>query len=132
MTVLIHRLRSLHNRPGQAGLLGVGRTKLHEDFLLRDERDPLIPGTDVKRIRTVPLGVKAVGVTDAEVRRVVEGLERCAGRAERNRRPTQRSAKSAVAHGECHSEMAQAPSASAQGRRIDAEAGTSRAIVPPH
>jgi hypothetical protein len=85
MTVFIHRLRSLHNRPGQAGLLGVGRTKLHEDFLLRDESDPLIPGTDVKRLRTVPLGVKALGVTDAEVRRVVNGLQRCGERAGRKR-----------------------------------------------
>jgi hypothetical protein len=94
---LIHRLSRLHNRPGRDGLLGIGRTKLHEDFILRDEGDALIPGTDVKRMRTVPLGVKAVGVTDAEVRRVVAGLQRCADRAERNRRAAQRTAKSAVA-----------------------------------
>jgi hypothetical protein len=84
---LIYRLNRLHNRPGQDGQLGVGRTKLLEDFILRNENDPLIPGTDVRRMRTVPLGVKAVGVTDVEVRRVVEGLQRCADRAERGRRP---------------------------------------------
>jgi hypothetical protein len=82
---LIHRLNRLHHRPGQDGLLGIGRTKLFQDFVLRDEGDPLIPGTDVKRLRTVPLGVKALGVTDAAVRRVVDGLERCAGRAGRKR-----------------------------------------------
>ena len=73
----IYRLSRLYNRPrGQDGLMGVGKTKLHEDYLLRDASDPLIPGTDVERMQVIPLGEKAVGVVSTEVERVQAGLQR--------------------------------------------------------
>jgi hypothetical protein len=37
---LIYRLNRPHNGPGQDGQLGVGRTNLLEEFILRDESDP--------------------------------------------------------------------------------------------
>jgi hypothetical protein len=95
MAQLIYRLSQLHNRPAQSekrtksgklkpakperhGLFGVGRTKLLEDFIFHSAADPLIPGTDVERIHTIPLGAKAVGVPSSEVERVSHGLQRCA------------------------------------------------------
>jgi hypothetical protein len=69
-TPYIHRLTRLHK------LLGVGRTKLREDFLLRDRDDLCIPHTNIPRLRTIRLGPKSVGVSDTELRRVVEALER--------------------------------------------------------
>jgi hypothetical protein len=42
--------------------------------------DPLIPGTDVPRMELVPLGERAQGATDIEIKRVMEGLCRCAQR----------------------------------------------------
>jgi hypothetical protein len=66
----IHRLTHLHK------LLGIGRTKLREDYLLRDADNATIPGTNIRRLRTIRLGPKSVGVSDAELRRVAEALER--------------------------------------------------------
>jgi hypothetical protein len=90
---LIHRLNRLHNRPArnelpaQDGLLGVSRTQFFKNFLLRDPSNPFVPGTNVRRLQTVPLGIKAVGVLDAEVRRIVEEL-RCCGARKRGRAAT--------------------------------------------
>jgi hypothetical protein len=63
-------------RPAQKGIFGVGKTKLFEDIIFRTEDDPLIPGTDVPRLRLVYLGPKAKGATDSEIARVAEGLQR--------------------------------------------------------
>jgi hypothetical protein len=94
MPTTIYRLSVVFGT--QEGLSPVGRTKGHEDFLLRDPADPLIPGTDIARMLVTPLGVKAVGVASTEVERVQEGLQRLAktrlsDRArERDRKPRRR------------------------------------------
>jgi hypothetical protein len=105
------RLRSLYNyeprkdgepqkgnkpakkRNPRVGLLAVGKTKLHEDYLLHDPSDPLIPGTDVPRLSLVYLGPKTPVTTDDEVNRVIAGLQRWA--AERDRRMRQAAARMA-------------------------------------
>ena len=62
---------------------GVGRTKLFSDLLHREDDDPYIPGTTVRRMQTVQLGRKAIGVLDTEVQRVQANslrrhlIERC-------------------------------------------------------
>jgi hypothetical protein len=81
----IFRLNRLYNRKDSEGnchdgVFGVGRTKFLEDYVLRDAADPLIPGTDVPRMELVPLGERAQGATDIEIKRVMEGLQRCAQR----------------------------------------------------
>ena len=53
---------------------GVGRTKLFSDLLHREDDDPYIPGTTVRRMQTVRLGPKAIGVLDTEVQRVTSEL----------------------------------------------------------
>ena len=74
-------------RKPRVGLLAVGKTKLHEDYLLHDPNHPLIPGTDVPRLSLVYLGPKTPVTTDDEVNRVIAGLQRWA--AERARRACQ-------------------------------------------
>jgi hypothetical protein len=76
------RLGRLYNRGGRDGLLGVGRTKLFSDLLLRDDDNPNIPGTTVRRMQTVRLGPKTIGVPDTEVQRVTSELTK----APRNRK----------------------------------------------
>jgi hypothetical protein len=58
------------------GLFAVGKSKFFQDYLLHDESDPLIPGTDVPRARRVWLGPTSSGLTEDEIRRVIEGLQR--------------------------------------------------------
>jgi hypothetical protein len=41
--------------------LGVGHTKFEEDYVLKNENDPLVPGTRIKRLRPVSLGERARG-----------------------------------------------------------------------
>jgi hypothetical protein len=64
-------------RPAREGVFPVGHTKFYEDYVMRDESDPYIPGTDVERLRLVHLGEKARGATSDEITRVIEGLQRC-------------------------------------------------------
>jgi hypothetical protein len=59
--------------------IGVGDTKFHEDFVDRggdDPEDRFVPGTDkqVKRLRPVPLGERAVGFFSDEIDRLIEQL----------------------------------------------------------
>jgi hypothetical protein len=74
MVSQIIRLDRLYNRRGRDGLLGVGRTKLFSDLILRDDGDPYIPGTTVRRMQTVRLGPKTIGVPDTELQRVTSEL----------------------------------------------------------
>ncbi len=68
-------------KEARVGLLGVGKSKLHEHYLLRDPADPLIPGTDVPRLKLIYLGPKTPATTEDEVDRVVKGLQRWAAKA---------------------------------------------------
>ena len=80
MVSQIIRLERLYNRRGRDGLLGVGRTKLFSDLLFRDDGDPYIPGTTVRRMQTIRLGPKAVVLlchrpsTFAELARSIRGV----------------------------------------------------------
>ena len=74
MVSRIIRLGRLYDRRSRDGLLGVGRTKLFSDLLHREDDDPYIPGTTVRRMQTVRLGPKAIGVLDTEVQRVTSEL----------------------------------------------------------
>jgi hypothetical protein len=58
----------------------VGKTSFFKNFVLRDESEPKIPGTDVERLRLFGLGPKAQATTTDEITRVREGLQRHAER----------------------------------------------------
>jgi hypothetical protein len=66
--------------------VGVGRTNFFENFVLNDDSDPYVPGTDgeVRRVRPIPLGERAIGFIEDEVDVLIEDLRRW-----RNSRPLQ-------------------------------------------
>jgi hypothetical protein len=59
----------------QKGVLPVSRSKGYAHYILTDPSDPLIPGTDVLRLRPIHLGGKSVGVSEDEIQRVVLALQ---------------------------------------------------------
>jgi hypothetical protein len=64
-------------RPKQTALkLGIGRTNLLENFTFKEGGAETVPGTNVRRLRPVRLGLRAVGYVDAEVEGLIEGLRR--------------------------------------------------------
>src|SRR5438067_4867289 len=63
-------------KPVARGRLGATRTLFEDNFVLHNEADPFIPGTDVPRLRKVALGARAVGFLDDEITAVIEGLRR--------------------------------------------------------
>jgi hypothetical protein len=71
MPTTIMRLNEVH---GRGRPIPVGLTKFYEDFVYRDGEDEFIPGTAVKRLRTVKLGLRAVGFFADEVFALVEAL----------------------------------------------------------
>ena len=56
-------------------ILGVGKTAFHEDYVYRGG-DEFVPGTDVPRLKPVPLGIRSVGYFTDEIEALVEGLRR--------------------------------------------------------
>ena len=54
--------------------LGIGRTNFHDNYLLKEGGGEHVPGTNVRRLRPVPLGPRAVGFLNDEVDAVIEGL----------------------------------------------------------
>jgi hypothetical protein len=59
---------------GPGGRLPVSKSLGFDDYTLHSEADPFIPGTEIRRLRPVPLGGRAIGFVEAEVDAVVEGL----------------------------------------------------------
>jgi len=55
--------------PAARQKISVKRTKFHEDYVLHDENDPYVPGTEgqVRRVRPVALGERAVGFFEDEI-----------------------------------------------------------------
>jgi hypothetical protein len=60
---------------GARSMLGVGNTRFYEDYVFRGD-DQFVPGTDVPRLRPVPLGVRSVGYFVDEIEALAAGLRR--------------------------------------------------------
>jgi hypothetical protein len=60
---------------GPHGRLGVGKTKFHEDFI-DTGGDPYVPGTKVRRLKPVRIGLRAMAFIDDEIDELIEGLRR--------------------------------------------------------
>jgi hypothetical protein len=74
-------------RPGDAARrLGIGLTKFYEDFIDHGDGD-VIPGTDIPRLRAVPLGAVSTGFFSDEVDRLIEALRRWRDAAPRRAEP---------------------------------------------
>jgi len=65
---------------GRDGRLGIGKTMFFRSIVYHDGGDPLIPGTNVPRLRLIRIGSKALGAVEDEVDGLIEGLRRERGR----------------------------------------------------
>jgi hypothetical protein len=54
--------------------LGVKTTHFSENFVLRNEDDPFLPGTTIPRLRPVPLGIRAIGFLSDEIDALIKAL----------------------------------------------------------
>jgi hypothetical protein len=71
--------------------LGVGRTRLYTDIVLRDEADPFIPNTTIPRLRLFPIGERSSGALESDLDVLIEAL---AGQPVRLVTPIQRERES--------------------------------------
>jgi hypothetical protein len=68
--------KQIVRKPAARALLGVGNTVFHEDYVYAGS-DEFVPGTDVPRLKPVPLGTRrAVGYFTDEIDALIEGLRR--------------------------------------------------------
>jgi hypothetical protein len=63
-------------RSAQKGVFDAGKTFVFENLLFRDPNKPLIPGTPVRRLPTIPMGEKAEAALDDEIARVITELQK--------------------------------------------------------
>jgi hypothetical protein len=83
----ITRANLLYNRPGCPGLLGISRSTFYENFILHSADDPLIPGTNVPRLRLLHLSATATAAFNDEVDALIEGLRRFRDESGEQRKP---------------------------------------------
>jgi hypothetical protein len=50
------------------------RTKFRDQYRLTDPADPYVPGTEIRRIRAVPLGPRNIGFLEHEIDLLIDGL----------------------------------------------------------
>jgi len=76
MSPRILRSSLLHRTKKGEGLLGVGPTHFHEQFVFHDEADPFVPDTEIPRLRKIPLGCRAYGFASDEVDALIAALRK--------------------------------------------------------
>jgi predicted DNA-binding transcriptional regulator AlpA len=54
--------------------LGCGRTKFRRDYVVRDASKPNVPGTEIKRLKPIPLGERNIGFLEAELEALIDAL----------------------------------------------------------
>ena len=54
--------------------LGCGRTKFRDDYEYHDGGEPNVPGTDISRVKAIPLGPRNKGFLDGEIDGLIDGL----------------------------------------------------------
>jgi hypothetical protein len=59
---------------GVGGKIEVGRTTFFDNYVHHEGGDEFIPGTEVRRLRLVSLGPRAVGAFEDEVDALIEAL----------------------------------------------------------
>ena len=72
------KIKGRKPRPARKGVFDVSKSKFFADYVWRDGGEPTIPGTDVPKLRLIPLGPKARGAVSDDINRVIEGLQRTA------------------------------------------------------
>jgi predicted DNA-binding transcriptional regulator AlpA len=54
--------------------LGCGHTKFYNDYVYRKGGDENVPGTSVRRLHSVPLGPRNVGLLEHEIDDLIDAL----------------------------------------------------------
>jgi hypothetical protein len=68
--------RIIERKTTTAKRLGVGKTFLYDNFVDHDPADPFVPHTNntVRRLKPVPLGLRAIGFFSDEVDALLDAL----------------------------------------------------------
>jgi predicted DNA-binding transcriptional regulator AlpA len=69
--------------------LGCGHSKFHEAYVLRDPADPFVPGTEIPRLKPIPLGSRNIGFLDHEIDELIDALAELRNAPEVGTRTTQ-------------------------------------------
>ena len=56
--------------------IGVGRSNFHANYRYKPGGDKFVPGTNIPRLKPVPLGPRAVGFFNDEAEALIEDLRR--------------------------------------------------------
>ena len=54
--------------------LGCGKTKFEEDYRHHSDDDPHVPGTDIARVKPIPLGERLIGFLEHEIDELIDAL----------------------------------------------------------
>jgi predicted DNA-binding transcriptional regulator AlpA len=68
MARIILRLKQVLNR------LACGKTKFEEDYRYHTADDPCVPGTDIPRVKPIPLGPRNIGFLEHEIDALIDAL----------------------------------------------------------
>lgn len=68
MARIILRLKQVLNR------LACGKTKFDDDYRFHSADDPYVPGTNIPRLKPIPLGERNIGYLEHEVDELIDAL----------------------------------------------------------
>jgi predicted DNA-binding transcriptional regulator AlpA len=68
------RPKRIVREPEVCSRLGCRRTKFRVDYRFNDPANPNVPGTDIPRLRPIPLGPRNVGYLDQEIDDLIDAL----------------------------------------------------------
>jgi predicted DNA-binding transcriptional regulator AlpA len=68
MPRIILRLKDVLNR------LACGKTKFDDDYRHHSDDDPYVPGTNIPRVKPIPLGERNIGYLEHEVDELIDAL----------------------------------------------------------
>jgi predicted DNA-binding transcriptional regulator AlpA len=68
MAKIILRLKQVLSR------LACGKTKFEEDYRHHTPDDPHVPGTDIPRVKPIPLGERNIGFLESEIDDLIDAL----------------------------------------------------------
>ena len=54
--------------------LACGKTKFEEDYRHHSDNDPHVPGTDIARVKPIPLGERLIGFLEHEIDDLIDAL----------------------------------------------------------
>jgi predicted DNA-binding transcriptional regulator AlpA len=62
--------------------LACRRTKFDEDYRYHTADDPYVPGTNVPRVKSIPLGPRTIGFLEHEIDALIDALAKAGGHSE--------------------------------------------------